>query len=141
MPRHAYPQERRAFGRRESCVRAVLHVAGRPSVHCIVRNYSEGGALLELAEEVITSKPVRLVVDLLGFETVCEIRHTRGNMMGVRFYTAVEIDALVAATSSQPQATRREPVTGTELRKRLFGSDPVIVREYRTNSSDFLRDS
>lgn len=141
MARNAYPRERRAFGRRESCIHAVLHVAGRPPLHCIVRNYSEGGALLELPEEVVTSKPVRLVVESLGFEAVCEIRHTRGSMMGIRFYTAVEIDALVAASSPTPAAPRSEPLTGTELRKRLFGNEPLMVREYKPSSSDFLRGS
>ena len=141
MSRHAYPQERRAFGRRESCVRAVVHVSGRPQVHCIVRNYSEGGALLELAEEVITTKPIRLVVESFGFESVCEIRHVRGNFMGVRFYTAVEIDALIAAATPSAPVAPIEPVSGAELRKRLFGGEPVMVREYRPRSSDFLRDS
>lgn len=49
------PADRRQFGRRESAIHAVAMVGGKPPVHCIVRNVSERGALLEFKEPFVPS--------------------------------------------------------------------------------------
>ena len=144
MPRLPSMPERRAFGRRESCIRAVLHVAGRPCLHVLVRNYSEGGALLELPEPVATSAHVRLVIESHGLDLVCEVRHSRDPSMGVRFLTGVEVDNLTAprdTVTAGPPA----PLSGSELRRKLFGGDAEpevnLVRRFSTPSGGFHRQS
>ena len=144
MTRILLPADRRVFGRRESCIRAVVYIAGRPPLHCIVRNYSQGGALLELAEPVDVTGHARLVIESQGVDVNCEVRHHNGTGMGVRFLTAVEVDSLAAAaTGAQAPPEPMRPVTGAELRRILFGGpkpdEPIIVRKFSSYSSGFSR--
>ena len=78
------PLDRRAFGRLESNVEAIV-VAGRQSVACIVRNFSEHGALLELDGPFPAAATFKLRIDAKEVEALCEARHRNGNQIGVRF--------------------------------------------------------
>ena len=78
------------------------------------------------------------------------MRHSRDTNMGVRFLTAVELDSLAAAAaagamSSAAPVEPAQPVTGTELRRTLFGiGKPVedtIVRKITPHSGGFSRHS
>ena len=151
--------ERRAFGRRDSCIRAVIHVAGRPPLHCIVRNFSRGGASLELSEPLGVEATLRIVIDQHGVDAMCEVRHQSGVNMGVRFLTEVEVDRLANATaaatsagavsstrtgqSSKPAPKVPELVTGCALRRTLFGApapeEPEIIRTFSTPSGGIIR--
>ena len=42
--------ERRQFGRRKTYVHAVIRARGRPPLLCVMRDVSEGGALLEVPD-------------------------------------------------------------------------------------------
>jgi hypothetical protein len=143
MSRATAPVERRAFGRRESCIHAVIHVAGRPPLHAIVQNYSEGGALLTLPEPVKTTLPVRLVIESQGIDVVCEVRHSLMTSMGVRFLTAVELDKMAAAENQMRPPAPAEPVTIAELRRKLFGvgedEEPVIIHRVSSYAGGALR--
>jgi hypothetical protein len=77
--------ERRQFGRRQTNVHGWIVLDGKRRLPCIVRNVSEGGALLEL--DVPKSLPFwfNLVVECKGFEARCEIRHSNETSLGVRF--------------------------------------------------------
>ncbi len=77
--------ERRSFGRRQSCVKAVVLIAGRAPVHCIVNNFSEGGAELELLEPIKTPLSFKLRIEAKGVEAICEVRHQKGQIVGVQF--------------------------------------------------------
>lgn len=77
--------ERRQFGRRQTCLHGWVIVEGRPRIACLVRNVSEGGALLEC--NAPKSMPFRfsLLIECKGFQAWCEIRHQTDNWIGVRF--------------------------------------------------------
>jgi PilZ domain len=130
--------EGRAFGRRESCIRAVIEIAGRPPVHCIVRNFSRGGALLEVPETIAIDDDLHLVIETHGIATYCDVRHRNGNHIGVRFLnemTEERVSILAKAAKEAPP----EPVSGAALRKSLFGKaaqtdEPVIVRSFTGNA-------
>ena len=44
--------ERRAFGRRATHEHAIVRIPGRPALRCVIRNISDGGALLDFGDEV-----------------------------------------------------------------------------------------
>jgi hypothetical protein len=85
----AQPAERRQFGRRRTFVHAIVSARGRPSVPCIMRDVSEGGALLEVSYPRWFPARFRLVIEATGFETECEIVHRTDTAVGVRFMTPV----------------------------------------------------
>ena len=78
------PSDRRAFGRLESNIEAVA-VAGRQSVCCTVRNFSEHGALLELNGPFPATATFKLRIEAKQVEALCEVRHRNGGQLGVRF--------------------------------------------------------
>ena len=142
---HDRPQhDRRAFGRRESCIRAIVYVSGRPPVHAIVRNYSRGGALLELTEAAPTAETLRLVIESQDIDAMCDVRHRNGTSLGVRFLSEVAVEGLAAAHEPAAAAGAKSvaPVKGGDLRRTIFGTgepeEPVIVRRY-TNIGAVLR--
>ena len=95
--------ERRQFGRRNTCLHGWLIIEGRPRIACLVRNVSDGGALLECA--VPKSIPFRfsLLIECKGFEAWCEARHHTEQWLGVRFVTVQKIDEPIAQWSPQLQ--------------------------------------
>ncbi len=126
--------DQRAFGRRESCIHATVYVAGRQSLPCIVRNFSEQGALLEFAEPISTPFTFRLFIDSKNVETLCEVRHQKNNAIGVRFLgtgVAAVLEQELARTTSQRHADgtsvqnapqrQASRVNVVELRRSMFG--------------------
>jgi hypothetical protein len=83
--------ERRQFGRRNTCLHGWVIREGRPKIACLVRNVSEGGALLEF--QVPKGMPFRftLAIGSKGFQAECEARHQTENWMGVRFVKVEKI--------------------------------------------------
>ena len=130
------PLERRAFGRIDSHVDAVA-VAGRQSVSCIVRNFSEHGALLELGGPFPAATTFKLRIDAKQVEALCEVRHRSDTTIGVRFLGgniaavlqrdfARQIEAEsrstgrgAAALAVQRPVTPSKPTTGADLRRLL----------------------
>ena len=137
------PGDRRAFGRLESNIEAVA-VAGRETVRCIVRNFSEHGALLELDGPFPAAATFKLRIDAKQVEALCEARHRSGSQLGVRFISgniavvlqrdlARQIAAEERSSESKgaaPLATHRpaaplKSTTGGDLRRLLLaGSQP-----------------
>ena len=126
--------ERRAFGRRHSCIHATLLVPGRPASPCVVRNFSTAGALLELNE--LVEPPFRVKVRLggQGSDIECEVRHVRGRRLGVSFIgegVAEELERalggivrkrrprLLPAPGSMPR------ISGNDLRRAIFRRNPA----------------
>jgi hypothetical protein len=79
------PHEQRAFGRRESRIHAFVRVASRTPEPCIVRNFSEGGALLVFDGPFALPDRFRLTVDAKGLDVMCEVRRRNGSEFGVQF--------------------------------------------------------
>lgn len=77
--------ERRQFGRRETTLHGWIAVEGRPRIACVVKNVSEGGALLELPVPRGLPFHFNLVIDCKGFQALCEVRHQSETRMGVQF--------------------------------------------------------
>lgn len=84
--------ERRQFGRRQTYVHARIHPRGRPSLPCIMRDVSEGGALLQVAHPQWLPKRFRLIIEADGTETDCEVVHRTEDAVGVRFLAPVAIN-------------------------------------------------
>ena len=77
--------DRRQFGRRKTCLHGWVSIDGRPKIACLVRNVSEGGALLEFDVPKVMPFRFKLVIDCKGFEAWCEQRHSSDSWMGVQF--------------------------------------------------------
>jgi PilZ domain len=83
----ARPIERRQFGRRKTSIHGLISARGRPDVPCVMRDVSDGGALLEVPHPQWCPSRFRLVIEANGFETECEIVHRTATAVGVRFMT------------------------------------------------------
>jgi len=77
--------EQRAFGRRESRIHAFVRIPGRSPEPCIVRNFSEGGALLVFNGAFALPSRFRLTVEAKGVDVMCEVRRRNGTEFGVQF--------------------------------------------------------
>jgi hypothetical protein len=77
--------ERRAFGRRETQEHAVVRIAGRPPLRCVIRNISDGGALLDFGQDVWVPVQFRLIWEGTAREELCDIKHQNGPRIGVSF--------------------------------------------------------
>ena len=99
MTKPANPADRRQFGRRQTSLHAWITVPGRPRLSCVVKDISLGGALLQFDQPSWLPFTFQLTVEGTRFTSMCEIRHTSVNGMGVRFLAAVtnaEVDRLGA---------------------------------------------
>jgi len=76
--------ERRLFGRRELTIHAWVQI-GRRREACLIRNISEQGALIEFETTAPRATMMRLIVDFEGFEVDCDVRHRKGNAIGLFF--------------------------------------------------------
>ena len=121
--------ERRAFGRRHSCIHATLLVPGRPPSPCVVRNFSAKGAQLELSELIEPPFNVKVRLNSKGNDLDCEVRHVRGLRMGISFIGAGVAEELARALGGTVR--RRQPrvlpppgsmprVSGSDLRRAIF---------------------
>lgn len=78
-------RERRQFGRRWSHVHGWIAIEGRPRIPCVIRNFSETGALIDLDDPSRVLNRFRLTIDAIDFAVECEVRHHGRNSVGVRF--------------------------------------------------------
>jgi hypothetical protein len=86
------PADRRQFGRRQTSYHAWIHVPGRPKVPCMVRDLSVGGARLELVMPPWLPYNFQLTIEATQFTSMCEVRHSGPNSLGVRFMEAAASD-------------------------------------------------
>ena len=93
--------ERRQFGRRKTCLHGWLAIEGRPKIACLVRNVSEGGALLECEVPKVLPFRFSLEIDCKGFQAVCEPRHQTQTWVGVRFVRVDKIEEPIAKWSPE----------------------------------------
>jgi hypothetical protein len=113
MLRTAPTAERRAFGRRESFIHAIARLPGRGAEPCVVRNFSDTGALIEFKADFVAPDRFRLDIEAKGFSAVCEAKRRDGRMLGVRFVGANATETLmdrVAGTSAPEPGHDELPV-------------------------------
>ena len=79
--------ERRQFGRRQTILHAMIYPRGRPSIRCIVRDLSAGGARIEVDTPAWLPSRFHLIIEATNFEADCEIMHRSHDDVGVRFST------------------------------------------------------
>ena len=116
--------DRRIFGRRRSCIHATLFIPGRPPSPCVVRNFSNAGALLELSEPIEPPFCVKLRLSSFGADIDCEVRHARGLRLGVRFVGSGVAEELSRALGGKIRnRPARTPLTNVGPLPRVKGSD------------------
>ncbi len=126
--------ERRAFGRRSSCIHATLLVPGRGPIPCVVKNFSPSGAMLDLSEHVEPPFRVKVRLSPGGRHLDCEVRHVRGLRIGVSFVgegagaeLARALGAVIKTRRSRPvlEALSLPRINGAELRRIIFRRKPA----------------
>jgi len=123
MTRGNAPAEQRAFGRRESRIHAFVKVPGRRPEPCIVRNISEGGALLAFPAPFDPPARFRLTIDAKGIDVNCEVRRRNGLEFGVEFVdrrTEFDDKLLKAIIAPPPEPT-------TDTIPNLLGTGGIVL--------------
>ena len=123
--------DRRAFGRRDTNVAGLVRLSNHATLECVIRDISEGGALLEFPASVNLSGRLRLSIDGASQEIICEARHARGNRVGVQFVRNIALAARPVAAPAD--ATARLPVlrraeTPVETGRATAASELVALR-------------
>lgn len=97
--------ERRQFGRRHTHTLGRIKLPGRGTLPCIVRNLSDGGALLVF--EKPEWLPFGFLLTLEGEQKTyaCEIRHHYGERVGIEFVDAAVIAPYIHATASDNEGS------------------------------------
>lgn len=85
MPGKTDHVERRQFGRRHSHDRGWIKLPGRPSLPCVIRNISNGGAMLVFDRVELLPFAFLLTIEGDAGTYGCEIRHHFGDRAGVAF--------------------------------------------------------
>ena len=115
---------RREFGRRQTSWHGWVKVRGRPVIPCVVKDFSDGGALVEFDVPEGFPRTFVLVIESQGFESNCETRHRTGNRMGVKFIApdavpSAEPDrfsyAALLAEAQKEQAEEAQPLEMLKL--------------------------
>ena len=123
------PGDRRQFGRRDTAYDGIVPVPGRPMLSCIVRDLSEGGALLEFqSEDVWLPYKFMLRMPSLGIVTHCEVRHQRYNRVGVMFVGAkpgekalVDLSKIKPRRGGRPRSGFEDLDCTSSLRQQILG--------------------
>lgn len=79
------PREQRQFGRRRTLIHAMIVTPKGGQMSCIVRNISQGGALLEVRAPETLPINFKLIISSDRFAADCEVRHRSANGVGVLF--------------------------------------------------------
>ncbi len=77
--------QRRQFGRRDASRRASAQLPGGTVASCMIVNISEGGALVDFADEQVPTRHFRLTIEGAPYVMLCEPRHSRGSSVGIKF--------------------------------------------------------
>ena len=112
--------DRRAFGRRDTHMAATVRTANHTYYDCVIRDISEGGALLEFTAPVQVSGRLWMSCKGLGQDIIGEVRHVQGNRAGVQFARNISLTARPIAAPAEAAATmpalRRSDVAAEKSR-------------------------
>ena len=117
--------DRREFGRRNSLLHGWLVIEGRPRIACLVRNVSEGGALLECPVPPEMPFHFELHIECKGFVATCEARHQSSTWIGVHFVDTPSVEQPIAEWSSMVEYAWSGAATAD-------GNAPKVMRDYKT---------
>jgi hypothetical protein len=83
--------ERRKFGRKETNLDATARLASGLIAKCVIRDLSQGGALVEFPDGAV--QPGRLRLSWEGnADVLCEVRRVAGNRAGVEFTNSAHLN-------------------------------------------------
>ena len=89
--------ERRQFGRRHTHIHGWIKLPGRPVLPCVIRNISDGGAMLVFDRTELLPFAFLLTIDAEDKPYGCEVRHHFGDRVGVAF---VDVEIINTAMNS-----------------------------------------
>lgn len=125
------PSDRRHFGRRDSTIKAIVHVRGRASLDCTLLNYSATGALIEFRESTPIAQMFHLIITEKNIDLLCQVRHRTPRTLGVAFVGG-SVEQFVVAFRPQPLAPIDPPATvasrldNVDLPQTPSRPDPII---------------
>lgn len=116
MALNANRAEQRRFGRRQTYLIGKLKRPGRPALEVIIRNLSEGGALIDLGGK--HSVPYGFFLTIEGDKRVygCEVRHHYGQRIGVEFVDLALISEVVPTSYNGEASAWMSPGSTSGLR-------------------------
>ncbi len=130
------PSERRQFGRRDSSIAASIAIRGCSAQPCVMRNYSDTGALLEFREPAPQTHMFRLVIADKNIDVLCQVRHRAPRTLGISFVGG-NIDRFIEVFSPQPliqpeqfvksiaaEAAKTPSISNRSLRREIFDRGP-----------------
>ena len=85
--------DRRSVPRKTVAIPAKVGFRNTPPVHCIVRNVSPMGALLEFSDDLDVPNNFRIIIESELFTADCEVRHNKDRKVGVLF-TSNRLEAM-----------------------------------------------
>ncbi|EAV45946.1 PilZ domain-containing protein [Roseibium aggregatum] len=118
------PRERRARVFKKG---KMIFQNGLRSIPCIVRNISDGGALLEFEQAYMLPKEFDLHIDLEDYEVTCERRWEEGLRCGVQF---IGEKRPVAAQRAQVLRSSEEALRNNEPDHRRDSPDNFFQRRH-----------
>lgn len=104
--------DRREFGRRWAHVHGWVCVEGRPRLPALVRNFSEGGALIMVENALTLPYTFLLHVEAINFRIGCQARHRHTNSVGVRFVAADLVSEIGPLWSIDELMAKAAPAPG-----------------------------
>lgn len=123
--------DRRAFGRRDTNLAGLVRLSNHVTHECVIRDISEGGALLEFPAPVNLSGRLRLSFGGTNQEIICEARHARGTRVGVQFVRNISLAARPVAEpsiASAPLPVLHRAETPAETGRGTAASELVSLR-------------
>ena len=105
-------------------------VPGRGAIGCIVKNFSERGALLQLEGQLPARGHFRLVAEAQRVDVICQLRHVGPDGFGVLFVSGSagafseafkSTDAAGLMPAPIREAKRAEPISSRDLRRAMLG--------------------
>ncbi len=110
---------------------AAVRLPNHTYFDCIVCDISEGGALLEFPSRIEFSGRLRLNFEGGNQEIICDVRHVRGNRVGVQFARNITLAARPVAAPdavSAPLPSQRPAELGFDVGRNNAASELVALR-------------
>ena len=98
------PQSDVSLGEERGFWHAKVSFPGLPPIDCIVRDVSEGCALLELPVPSKVTTRLHLHIEEYGVDVECDVRHVSGHHVGVEFVGYSERERPVLCFGRRPQS-------------------------------------
>ena len=115
MNHHQDPATRRNAERVPTNFPGKVIIPGRHPLNCVVRDMSEDGALMEFKAAIWLPPRFHLLVDAMGTEAYCEVRHQRSTRVGVKFVRVTVKQAEEPQADAEPLPTAEHWRTVDEL--------------------------